>query len=487
MAPIIIPIVIAAGAAGFGVALGAVTVGAAVLSVAVTALTAGAGYLLRDPITGDPNPYGSLGPMAAPANAQRNLVAKQATPPRRIVYGRCRVAGALIFQDNDNPYLYLMLALSDGEVEGVTAYYIGDENVPIDAGEPVTGSRFEGRLLFSFREGSAAQAADSVITGAFPLLVDSNFRQRGVAVLTARLDWGSDAANHQALWGDSITPSVMLEGAKVVDPRITGTSPDSSTARTFSSNPALCVADILVRAWDMALDYDDINWATVEEAADDCDATTTYGAESRPIFEISGVFQSGAELAGQLAAMLSAMGGSVYFADGKYCVRADKARSSVWTITDDDIIEIGEFVHEAEQGDAPNTIKARFQDADDDGVSVFTEPYEAAGASGEPTQEVVLSLPFTARTHSAQIIAYRELIRARDGRALSLQVSDAGLYLEPLDVVTISSTAAPWLNGVFQVIQTDLESPGCRLQLRGYDADAYTDPGGYLVSGMLGA
>lgn len=479
--PIITPIVLTALAGGAGVAFGVTTITAAVISVAATAATVGASYLLKGPSRVDAGtPYGAEGPAAAPINGQRNVILQQATPPRRIVYGDCRVGGAMIFQDNNNPDLWLLVALSDGPIEGLTTFFIGDETVPLSSGAPPSGTTFYTRLTVDLRTGSDSQAASTALVAAFPSVLDSNFRQRGVACASVSLDWGDDAANHNALWGSSIAPSFRIEGAQVVDPRTTGVAPTSATARVYSDNPALCIADALVRAWDMAIDYDAIDWQSVADAADDCDVTVTYNGASVATFQLSGIFESGHGMADQLAAMLGSCGGALYLADGLYTLRADIARSSVWTITDDDVYEIGEYVHEAEQGNAPNVIKARYADAGEDGVDVITPAYDEASATGEPIIETVLALPFSATSHSAQILAYRELQRARDGRQLSVTVSDAGLFLEPLDVVTMASDAADWLNGDFQVMQIDLAQTGCILTLRGYNSTVYTDPADYL-------
>lgn len=480
MPQVIIPVAIAAAGAAFGVAIGVTTVTAAIIGVAVTAASVGAGYLLSKGNNVAPQFAASEGPAAAPINGQRNIVAREAIPPRRIAYGRVRIGGALIFQDNDNPTLYMLLALSDGEIDSLVSLYIGEQSVPLTGTVPSTGTTYDGRLELELREGTASQTASALLTAAFPTTLTSDFRQRGVATLALALDWGDDATMHSTLWGNGVTPSVVLDAALVVDPRVTGTSPDSSTARAFSSNPALGVADALVRAWDLALSYDDVDWETVAEAADDCDEVVSYMSESLPIFEMAGVFQAGADLAGQLAGMLSAFGGALYFDNGVYKLRADKARSSVWTITDYDIIEIGEFVHEGEAAEVPNAIKARYYDQSADSVETTTPVYEDASFGTEALREMALSLPFTPRTHSAQILAYRELTRARDGRMLPLTTNDAGIYLEPFDVVTISSAAAPWIDGDYQVVQVDLASPGAVLILRGYDPAVYADPTTYL-------
>ena len=166
----------------------------------------------------------------------------------------------------------------------------------------------------------------------------------------------------------------------------------------------------------------------------------------------------------------------------KFYLRADEERTSVITITDDDIIALGEYVHEGETRTTPNAIKATYYDADDAGTKQTTPVYEdtAAVSADGGLRELVISCPFTPYSHSAQILAYRELRRARDGRQLTLQLNDIGLFLQPLEVITISSTSAAFLNGDYEVVQVDVAEVGASLILRGYAADAYDDPDDYL-------
>ena len=481
MAPVALAVALTVATSTVAVTLGAITLTTAVTAVLTTALTAGAGYLLSKQKALAGITAAVEGPQPAPANFQRAVVTRQAVPPRRFVYGMTRVGGVVIFQDNDNPDLYTMQALSDGEIEGVSAIYIGDQLAPVDgSGDAVAGTTYDGRLSVEYRMGTDAQSASTMLTTAFSATINADFRQLGVATATSRMDWGADSTQHNALWANGIEATYLVCGVKVIDPRTEGTTLDGTETHAYSDNPALCIGHALVNAWDLALDYTDVDWQSVADAANDCDATVTIDGDALPTFTLAGVLQSGAEMATQIDGMLSSCGGAIYFADGKYKLRVDKARPSIWTVTDDDIIELGDFEHEGRAANVPNAAKAQFADQDSAGLQDTTPAYEHAAASGEATREVVIGLHFTPKSYQAQIIAYRELIRAREGRALQLVLTDAGLYLEPFDVITIDSGAADFINGLYQVIQVDLSNPGCIVQLRGYTADTYAAPSGYV-------
>lgn len=485
MPPVLIPVALAAGAATAGVALGVTTVAAGVISVGVTAAAAGVGYLMQ-PDAPDSNPMDlgvpSEGFVSGPLNSQRDIVVRQAVPPRRFVYGAARIGGVVFFQDNANPYLYIGLVLSDGEIEGVDRVFFGDTEIQLSGGAAAVGSIYYTYFDIETATGSDSQAASTFLTAAFSDLT-SDFRQRGVARVVCKLNWGADADSHGALWGDSVEPSLQMRGVLMYDPR-PGTQDETDPSTwAYTANPALAVAHALTNAWGVALDASTaIDWDSFGDCADACDATITYNSESVPLFEISGVFQAGADLASQVTAMLQAFGGVLIDVDGKIGCAMDGARSSVWTITDDDILEFGSFDHAGDVTRTYNTIKARYFDGGSDGVESVTEAYEIPGAvATEGVQETTIDLRFTPGAHSAQILAFRELHRSRAGKTFSLTVSDAGLYLQQLDRVTIASDAAPFVDGDYEVVQVDLAQFGAVLQLREYPADAYADPATYLV------
>ena len=480
--PVVTPIVITALAGVAGVELGVTTVTAAVLAVATTAVAAGASYLMR-PSTGGTAGRAVDAVTAAPANGQRNIPVAQAIPPRRMAFGRCRTGGALFFQDNDNPNLYIGTLLSDGPIEGVEAVYFGDVQIPVGvSGDAASGSAYFGNFRVEYGTGESTQTTSALLAAAFPPIADADFRQRGVARAVARLDWGADSTEHNTLWANSIAPNYLGKWLKVYDPRNGAHNIDDAATWTYSANPALCIAHALRHAWNVAIPHTAIDWDTVAAAANVCDATLTYGGATVKLFELAGVFQAGADYGAQIQEMLSSCGGAISYRGGKYRIRADAPRSSIWTVTDDDVLSLGEFQFGTEKRAKFNTVSARFFDADDAGLQRTTPAYSVAAAvATEGERETSVSLPFTPYSHSAQILAYRELIRSRDGRALSAVLSDAALALDPGDVIAFALTEAAALNGAYEVVQVDLSDVGTMVTLKGYTSAAYADPATYLV------
>lgn len=418
-------------------------------------------------------------------NQARTFNVRQAVPPRQFAYGECRLGGIIFFEDNDNPYLYVGCAISDGACDAVTGVFFGGVNVLLDAESPAgqaaaaAGTIFDGNLDLSYRLGSASQTADPLLA-AFPGL-PSNYWQRGVTCCVVRLNWGADTQEHNVVWGTSIEPSFGGRWRKVYDPRDGGQTLGVPSTYEYSDNPALCVADALTNAWGIALSTSDLDWDSVADAADVCDTTVVYNSIDEKLFTLAGIFRNDTDMASQIQAMLDSFRGHITYSDGKYKIVADAARSSVWTITDDDILEIGEQIHGAGKAEAYNSIKAIYSDSDAASRELTTPVLDLSATFSEGLRETSIRLPYTPATHSAQILAYRKLYELRNGRRLTLRVHDAGLFLDAFEVVTVTTTGTTFINGTWQVDQIDIADVGVVLTLREYVSTLYTDPTTYLV------
>lgn len=483
---VLIPVAGAALIGGLGVGIGAVTIGSALLSVAATALAAGVSYLTA-PSAGKPKPgtvaVNASQDIVSMANQQRNVPVSQPVPPRRFAYGNCRISGVLFFEDNANPNLCIGMALSDGTIQSVDATYFGDTLIPVDgSGLATSATIYDGKFKREWTAGLSSQTASAILLANFPAL-NSDFRQRGVARFIAQMDWGDDAAEHTTLWGDSISPSVLGKWLLVYDPRDNTQDPTNPLTWKFSSNPVLHTAHALTNAWGVALDQaNDFDWTMTATSANTCDVGVTVGGQTLPMFRGAGIFEADTNFGSQIADMMTAYRGKIVYRAGKYGIIADKARSSVWTVSEDDLIQLGEFTSGAEKGAAFASATAKYYDTLGTGGNMRTTPvYKLPSViATEGDRRLVPTLPFTPDAHSAQIIAFRELLQTRDGRAVTLNLSDAALYLIPTDVITINFPSAPFLNGDWSVEQVDLAEVGAAVTLSGYSPDVYADPSTYL-------
>lgn len=457
-------------------------------AIAVSIALTSASIALQDTFSNVPNRLPAVLQLApeASANEARDLVVRQPLPPRRMVFGNCRVGGAVFFEDNVNPYLYIGCALSDGICEAIDAVYYGGMPVPLAPESPAgqaaagAGSVFYSNFNLSYRLGTATQTADPLLSEVTTL--PANFWQRGVCCAAVRMYWGDDAAEHSTVWGQGVAPSFQGRFLKVYDPREVSHDIDDPTTWDYTENPALCVAHAMRFAWGVGLSSDYIDWDSVADAADACDATTTYDGDTVPLFVLAGVFQSDTDIASQISDMLASFRGVITYSDGLYKIKADTARTSVWTITDDDILEFIDYTHAAGRAESYSAIKATYFDKDDAGRGGSTPVYEdAAAVAADGLRETAISVPFCAAEHSAQILVYRKLQEIRNGRRLTLRVSDAASALDAFELVTVDSAAVAQVAGTWQIDQIDVADAGFILSLREYVPALYDDPTGYLV------
>lgn len=468
------------GAAAIAASIGTSAIGSQIaISLAIAGATTAAQLAFAPKVAATPATPIS----AAPANGRRSVPSQQSSPFRRNVYGSTRVGGALFLIENSNPHTIVGALLSDGHgsgIESVDAVYFGETQVAINpsTGAALAGTKYEGNFDMNWRPGLNSQQVDPLVFALFPEL-GFQFRQRGVATGVVRLNYGADANEHNDLWGGSIAPTYAVKGLKVYDPRDPAQSLSDRSTWVYSDNPALCTAHAMTNAWVASIDEDDMDFASVASAADYCDEEIIVDGISQKRFVLSGILEAGVPLGRQIEEMLSSFAGAVTYADGKYFIHADAPADPVWTIEDQDMTGSSgfEFRFASPQAKTPNAVKALHYDANDANTQVTTPLYvdEAAVAADGRRRTLSVQLPFTADGNSAQLLAIRAMLKARDGRQLRLPVSDAGLYLRPHDVVTVNSTKAPQLNGDYRVSRVDAVEVGSVLTMEGYSSAFYAD------------
>jgi len=203
-----------------------------------------------------------------------------------VVYGKRKVGGVRTFvatKGEDNKYLYICLAVAEGEINGFTKIYINDEaqnissfpvnptntttvDVPNDSKFFVDGSA---RAKFQFFTGTEDQQYSQLLGehGNW----GSEHRLRGVAYVACRFEWvkadfADDNSGDQTLfnpWQGIPVINVEIEGKKVLtnypnsgsgaslsnakdtnnDTSSYGT--DYSSGFSYSNNPADCLMDYL--------------------------------------------------------------------------------------------------------------------------------------------------------------------------------------------------------------------------------------------------
>ena len=235
---------------------------------------------------------------------QGALVNKQSNvEPIPVIYGERKVGGVRVFvatSGGDNTYLYVVLALCEGEINQIGDVYI-NEIISTDA-------RFTGKVTITKYVGTDSQTADPTLVAA-SVGWTSNHRLRGIAYLAMRFTYDQDTFG-----GGVPDVTCVVQGKKCYDPRTSTT--------IYTKNPAVCLRDYLTNArYGKGLASALIDDAAFIIAADKCDAAVskyTGASGTEPIFNVNTIINTGETLFNNVKVFLASMRGIFPFSDGKY-------------------------------------------------------------------------------------------------------------------------------------------------------------------------
>jgi len=182
------------------------------------------------------------------------------------LYGRCMPARSLLYAAViEGDFLYLGVAWGVGEVDSLETAYINGEALPAS-------------VVATHYTGTTTQVADPTLAGVITDYADTliySVRGSSLGVVHSVFKIPAGVINGQPQL------SAIWKGRKVYDPRDVGQSLGTPSTWLYSTNPALCLADLLSNELYGA--GRTLDWATVEDVADECDDTLVSGAKRREI------------------------------------------------------------------------------------------------------------------------------------------------------------------------------------------------------------
>lgn len=366
---------------------------------------------------------------------------------RRLIYGRQKVGGPLVFIHSSggatNDILHLIIAVAGHEIQGVEQLFFGSEALTWDSSTGEVGGRFAGFARIRVFTGSSTQAASSELIAECPDVWTSAHQLRGIAYLYVRLKYSS------TVFTEGIpTVTAIVQGRKIYDPR-TGTT-------AYSTNPALCLRDYLTdHALGLGVDASEIDDASLIAAANMCDESVSLasgGTESR--YTCNTLIDSSTRPEDVIGQLLSASGGILTYSGGLWTHHAAGWRAPTLTLTADHLsgpISIstklsardrcngikGTFVSEANQwqvGDYPSVVNATYL-GQDNGVRSWRD----------------IPLPCTLTASMAQRLAKIELEKSRQEISCTLICNLNAIGLRCGDVVNVSLDRYGWSAKPFEV------------------------------------
>jgi predicted phage tail protein len=377
--------------------------------------------------------------------------------PIPVVYGVRRVGGIRVFIESsgtDNEYLHLVLVLSEGEVDGVTALYLNEE--------ASTLSKFSGLVEWTLHTGADDQLVDTNLDNRLASWT-SNHRLRGTAYVYVRLKYDQDA-----FAGGIPQITADVRGVEVYDPR--------SASTAWSDNPALCVRDYLTNGrYGRAIPTSMIDEASFIAAANYCDELVYKGGTSAKRYTLNGVVDTSSTSLEVIREMLTACRGMLVFTGGKYRLVIDKPEAAGFAFTEDNVLGAWTI----SLGDKTNTynrIRANFFNPERSWQPDIAT-IDSAGLRSLDNGlllEREISLPFTSDEATAKQIATINLNQSRQQILTEFTATVAGIRCEVGDVITITHSTPGWSAKKFRVLRMALQNNDeVRVTALEYDETVY--------------
>ena len=418
------------------------TIAAAALKLAVIAfVAAGASYLIAK----------AQARSAFQDQAQGRLLSRrEPIAPHRIVYGKLRVGGPIVFLETtstSNEFLHIVIVLASHEINAVTAVYFDDYELQLDGSGNETGD-FDGFARVKWKLGTANQTAFEDLVTESDGLWTVDHRLRGRAALYVRLKYSTDKFPNGI---PNIT--AIIEGKKVYDPR--------SLTTAYSTNPALIIADFLKdTAYGLGVPSNEIDQTALIAAANICDEDIPLdagGTENR--YEAHGSFDSVETPEAILNKLVTSMAGKLLLTNGYWVILAGAYRTPTITLDEDDLragIRIQTLQSKNQQF---NSIRGVFAAPENlyqptDFPAIKSATYIAEDSGVETWKDI--TLPFTTSVTMAQRLAKIDLLRSRQQISLIYPAKLSAFNVQVGDVVYINNTRLGWSSKPFEVVSNTI-------------------------------
>ena len=383
-------------------------------------------------------------PSSATNTGGYNITANGTALDHQIIYGRVKISGARVYDKttgSSNKTLHRVLAFSGHEIQSFDEIYLNDELLTIDGSGNVTSpSRYNGYVTINKHLGTSDQEADSDMVANIPEWSEDH-RLRGIAYLYIKYTFDVD------VFPNGVPEiSAVIKGKKVYDPR--------SGTTAWSDNPALCIRDYLTQtSYGMGELESSIDDDLVISAANVCAQTNTIASTTR--YTCNGAFTTGATPYDMLSSLLTSMGGTLWYAQGKWRMKPAYWTTPVLTLDENDLRSSVSLATRHSRRDNFNSVKGTFRGEESNWqVTDFPPLTNSAFVTADNGQKSVidLSLPFTDNSIEARRISRIVLERNRQQLTVSASFGLRAFEVQIGDNVYLNNTRFGWENKAFEVV-----------------------------------
>ena len=412
-----------------------------------------------------------------------------------VIYGERMVGGTRIFlrsSGSSNRYLYMALALCEGEINSIEQIFIDDKLVTwsgslndgvirdVNSSDAnfymgVHGSQVTVQPFF----GTDNQVASSLLT---PLSGwGSNHRLRGICYLAFRFTWNQD------VFSGVPQVKVRLKGKKIV----TLNSSLIESSPTYSTNPAFCILDYLRNTrYGKGLATTDIDLQSFYDASVVCETQVTpySGGSDINIFDTNYALDTGRKIIENLRELIKGCRGYLPYTQGKYKLIIETTGTASITLTEDNILggyvlsspdknskfnrTIVSFINPARNFQVD---EVQYPPIDDSGLPSAEQHATMKAEDGGVLLEGRFEFPTLTSPYQAEEMAEIILRRSREALALQITVDFNAYDLLVGELVNITHSSLGFSNKAFRVLSiTFNEDYTVSLNLVEYQASHYT-------------
>jgi hypothetical protein len=464
----------------FFIPLAGAAAGAAIASSVVVGVVVGAavGYAINEVI--DYVTEQAIEDAIVDTMQKRSTTARDPLASRKVVYGKCRVGGSVVYLANsgdDNEYLHQITVFAGHEIESFNDIYYDD----IKAGGYIgTGSvsnsnkRYYNRYssnddgsesedgnytLFSCRNGTDDQSAydTSNVSPAnkrLPAQWSSNHRLRGHAHVYTRFT-GTEGNPYTKV--PNVTATIT--GKKIYNPQYDSTSSlhdggtgdeashrqDDPSTWAYSNNAALVVLDFLTDSeFGAAIPYNKIDLDSLDASIDVCNQNISVNGTTVKRYSCNGQIDMQTSIRNNLVILLSSMNGRVTFSGGKFHVDAYHYKTPHAIVLDEDML-VGnlQIKTKSSRKDLYNTVKGSFM-SQQDNYKPAQFPTQKSQTYIDADKEILehdMRLSMTTDDNQAQILASLTMLKSRMQTTLKATLNIEGLQYRVGDNVKVANEA----------------------------------------------
>jgi len=375
-----------------------------------------------------------------------------------IIYGKTKVGGPIVYKETtgNNKYLHVLVALAGHEIEDVSEVYLNDEQLTFAGGSttpPTVGilaatqtpSKYSNKVYVAKFLGTDTQLASTELENASSGLWTNQHRLQGIAYIYIRMEFDTDAFPQ----GEPQI-SAIVKGKKVYNPNTLTTE--------WSANAALCLRDYLTSDYGLnaeASEIDDISFIGALNVCDEDVALSAGGSEKR--YEVNGSFTTSSQPDKIIETITKSMAGSIWYAQGKFRVKAGAYTTPVYTFDEDDLRGNLQIQTRRSRQQNFNIVNGKFKG--EEGNWMHTDYPEvrlsAATISDVDNGEEVktsLDLPFTSTSTMAQRVAKVLLYRNREQIVVNASMGLRAMQVQVGDIIKLTNTRAGWTEKTFEVL-----------------------------------